>query len=433
LPNSAEEIPPVTSLQDVFATLGASTASRVRDPRAALAHSTMKAHAAIALAPHRFPLTRIPDGMTMIQADTPKRPQPKPGILDIAAYVPGKEHAPGVDKVHKLSSNETPLGASPLAQAAFVEAASRLDIYPDGQSQALREAIADVHGLNPANIMCGNGSDELLGLISHTYLSPGDEGIFTEHGFLVYKIQIMAQGATPVTVPEKNETADVDAILAAVTPRTKIVFIANPNNPTGTYVPMDEVRRLHAALRSDILLVLDAAYAEYVKRNDYEAGIELVSGSENVVMTRTFSKIYGLAAARIGWIYAPAHILDAMNRIRSPFNLSSAAILSGAAAMRDRSHVAKAAAFNEEWLGWLTSELGKLGLRVTPSVGNFLLIHFPSDPAKSAEKADAFLTARGLILRRVTAYGFPNALRMSVGTEEANQLVVAALKDFLGA
>jgi histidinol-phosphate aminotransferase len=371
--------------------------------------------------------------MTMSQADAPNRPQPKPGILDIAAYVPGKEHAPGVAKVHKLSSNETPLGASAAAQAAFVEAASKLEIYPDGKSEALREAIAEVHGLNPANIMCGNGSDELLGLLSHTYLSPGDEGIFTEHGFLVYKIQIMAQGATPVVVPEKNETADVDAILAAVTPRTKIVFIANPNNPTGTYVPMDDIRRLHAGLRPDILLVLDAAYAEYVKRNDYEAGVELVSGSENVVMTRTFSKIYGLAAARIGWMYAPAHILDAMDRIRSPFNLSSAAILSGAAAMRDRAHVAKAAAFNDQWLVWLTDEFSQLGLRVTPSVGNFLLIHFPSDPEKSAEKADAFLTARGLILRRVTAYGFPNALRMSVGTEEANRLAVSALKDFLGA
>ncbi len=402
-------------------------------PPAATVHSTLANLAAIALSPHRFPLKRIPDGSIMSQADTPKRPQPKTGILDIAAYVPGKEHAPGVAKVYKLSSNETPLGASPAAQAAFVEAAAKLEIYPDGQSQALREAIAEVHGLNPANIMCGNGSDELLGLLAHTYLEPGDEGIFTEHGFLVYKIQIMAQGATPVVVKEKNETADVDAILAAVTPRTKMVFIANPNNPTGTYVPMDEIRRLHAALRPDIMLVLDAAYAEYVRRNDYEAGVELVSGSENVVMTRTFSKIYGLAAARIGWMYAPAHILDAVNRIRSPFNLSSAAILSGAAAMRDKAHVGKAIDFNEQWLTFLTEELTRLGLRVTPSVGNFLLVHFPSDPAKSAEKADAFLTARGLILRRVTAYGFPNALRMSVGTEEANRLAVACLKEFLGA
>ncbi len=359
------------------------------------------------------------------------RPIPKPGIMDIAPYVPGKETAHGVAKVYKLSSNETPLGASPAAIAAFEETAGKLAIYPDGQAHALKAAIAEVNGLNPANILCGNGSDELLGLLCQTYLSPGDEAIFSEHGFMVYKIYIMAQGATPVVAKETNETASVDAILAAVSPRTKIVFLANPNNPTGTYVPMDEVRRLQAALRKDILLVLDAAYAEYVRRNDYEAGIELVSSNENVVMTRTFSKIHGLAAARIGWMYAPSHIIDAVNRIRGPFNLNSAAIASGAAAMRDRAHVSKTVEFNEKWLGWLTQELTKLGLRVTPSVGNFLLIHFPDEPLKSAGNADSFLTARGLILRRVSGYGFPNALRLSIGTEEANRLVVSALSEFL--
>jgi histidinol-phosphate aminotransferase len=359
------------------------------------------------------------------------RPIPKPGIMDIDPYIPGKETAHGVAKVYKLSSNETPLGASPAAIAAFAETAGKLAIYPDGQAHALKAAIAEVNGLNPANILCGNGSDELLGLLCQTYLSPGDEAIFSEHGFMVYKIYIMAQGATPVVAKETNETANVDAILAAVSPRTKIVFLANPNNPTGTYVPMDEVRRLQAGLRKDILLVLDAAYAEYVRRNDYEAGIELVSSNENVVMTRTFSKIHGLAAARIGWMYAPSHIIDAVNRIRGPFNMNSAAIASGAAAMRDRAHVAKTVEFNEKWLGWLTQELTKLGLRVTPSVGNFVLIHFPDKPAKSAANADNFLTARGLILRRVSGYGFPNALRLSIGTEEANRLVVSALSEFL--
>ncbi|MGB8816927.1 MAG: histidinol-phosphate transaminase [Rhizobiaceae bacterium] len=367
----------------------------------------------------------------MIATSAPLRPVPNKGILDIAAYVPGKEHVHGVAKVYKLSSNETPLGPGKAAVDAFTEAAGKLELYPDGQSTVLREAIAEVHGLNPANIMCGNGSDELLGLLAHTYLAPGDEGIFTEHGFLVYKIQIMAQGATPVIAKETGETANVDAILAAVTARTKMIFLANPNNPTGTYVPMDEVRRLHAGLRPDILLVLDAAYAEYVRRNDYEAGVELVSGAQNVVMTRTFSKIYGLAAARVGWMYAPAHIIDAVERIRSPFNLNSAAIAAGAAAMRDRTHLAKAAEFNERWLSWLTDEIARLGLRITPSVGNFLLIHFPDDAAKSAENADAFLSSRGLILRRVTSYGFPNALRLSVGSEEANHLVVSTLKSFL--
>jgi histidinol-phosphate aminotransferase len=359
------------------------------------------------------------------------RPIPKPGIMTIEAYVPGKETAHGVAKVYKLSSNETPLGASPDAVAAFESTLGKLAIYPDGQAHALKAAIAEVNGLNPANILCGNGSDELLGLLCQTYLSAGDEGIFTEHGFLVYKIGILAQSATPVVVKETNETADVDAILAAVTPRTKMVFLANPNNPTGTYIPIDEVRRLHAGLRKDILLVLDAAYAEYVRRNDYEAGVELVSSNENVVMTRTFSKIYGLAAARVGWMYAPLHIIDAVNRIRGPFNLNAAAIACGAAAMRDRAHVAKAVEFNEHWLGWLTDKISKLGLRVTPSAGNFLLIHFADVSKKSAANADAFLSARGLILRRVSAYGFPNALRLSVGTEEANHLVVTALSEFL--
>jgi histidinol-phosphate aminotransferase len=360
------------------------------------------------------------------------RPQPKPGILDIAAYVPGRETAPGVAKVWKLSSNETPLGPAPAALEAVHAASAHLDRYPDGSATRLREAIAEVHGLNPANILCSNGSDELLGLLAQTYLKPGDEGIFTEHGFLVYRIQILAAGGTPVVVKETDERANVDAILAAVTEKTRIVFLANPNNPTGTYVPAEEVRRLQAGLPKHVLLVLDAAYAEYVRRNDYEAGIELVSSFENVVMTRTFSKIYGLAGLRIGWMYAPAHVVDAVNRVRGPFNVNALAIEAGVAAIRDRAHLEKAVAFNETWRPWLTGELTKLGLRVTPSIGNFLLIHFPGSAGKTAAEADAFLVSRGFILRRVAAYGFPNALRLTVGPEEANRGVVAALAEFLG-
>ncbi|WP_288193525.1 histidinol-phosphate transaminase [uncultured Phyllobacterium sp.] len=367
--------------------------------------------------------------MTTTLKDT--RPTPKPGVLDIAAYVPGKESAPGVAKVYKLSSNETPLGASKHATEAYHAASARLEIYPDGQATQLKQAIADVHGLNADNLLCGNGSDELLGLLCQSFNAPATDEIYTEHGFMVYKIYIMAAGATPVVAREKNEQAEVDAILAAVTPQTKIVFLANPNNPTGTYIPFEEVRRLHAGLPKNVLLVLDAAYAEYVRRNDYEAGIELVSTFENVVMTRTFSKIHGLAALRIGWMFAPAHVIDAVNRIRGPFNLNSAAIAAGAAAVRDRAHVDKAVAFNDTWLPWLTEQLSGLGLRVTPSVGNFLLVHFPDDAAKSADKADAHLTSRGYILRRVAGYGFPNALRLTIGSEEANRGVVAALSEFL--
>ncbi len=365
-------------------------------------------------------------------AEPASLPQPRPGIMDIAAYVPGRSKAaPGV-KLHKLSSNETPLGPSAAAKEAFLSVAGKLEDYPDGSATVLREAIAAAHGLNPANIVCGNGSDELLELLARCYLGPGDEALFSEHGFLVYKIATQAAGATPVVAPEKDLTADVDAFLARVSPRTKLVFLANPNNPTGTYLPMGEVRRLHAGLPKNVLLVIDAAYAEYVRRNDYEAGIELVSSAENVVMTRTFSKIHGLAALRIGWCFCPANVADALNRIRGPFNLNSAAIAAGTAAIKDRAHVDRAVEHNDRWLAWTTDELRKLGLDVTPSVGNFILIHFPKEKGRTAAEADEYLTERGYVLRAVKGYGLPDSLRMTIGGEEANRGVVATLAQFLG-
>lgn len=361
------------------------------------------------------------------------RPVPRPGILDIEAYIPGKSAAPAGVKLHKLSSNETPLGPSPEAIKAYKSLAGQLELYPEGSSARLREAIGARYGLDPARLICGSGSDELLALLTNTYIGPGDEGIFTAHGFLVYKINIKAAGGTPVVVPERDLTADVDAILGAVTPKTRIVFLANPNNPTGTYLPFDEVKRLHAGLPGHVLLVLDAAYAEYVRRNDYASGLELVATSDNVVMTRTFSKIHGLANLRLGWLYGPAHVVDALNRIRGPFNVNGAAIEAGIAAIADEAHVAAAIAHNEYWLEWLAGELTRLGLKVTPSVGNFLLIHFPATSGRTAREADAFLTQRGLILRAVGAYGLPAALRLTIGSEDANRLVVAALADFLKA
>ena len=359
------------------------------------------------------------------------RPLPRPGVLEIEAYVPGKSGAPGVAKVHKLSSNETPLGPSPKAIEAVRRAAGELESYPDGTAAALREAIGAKHGLDPARIVCGAGSDELLSLLTQAYVGPGDEGVFTTHGFLVYKIAILAAGGTPVVATEKDLTADVDAILAKVTPNTRIVFLANPNTPTGTYLPLEEVRRLHVGLPPTVLLVIDAAYAEYVRRNDYAAGLELAASAENVVMTRTFSKIYGLASLRLGWMTGPAHVIDAVNRIRGPFNVNGPAIAAGIAALADEAHAAAAVAHNERWLPWLTREIAALGLTVTPSVGNFILIHFPTEAGLSAKDADAFLTRRGLVLRAVGAYGLPNCLRMTIGDEEANRLAVAALKDFL--
>jgi histidinol-phosphate aminotransferase len=363
-------------------------------------------------------------------SDAARRPVPRPGVMAIDMYVPGKSKAaPGVNKIHKLSSNETPLGASPKAIAAYHEAGKTLELYPDGAATALREAIGRKFGLDPARLICGSGSDELLSLLANAYIGPGDEGLFTEHGFLVYRIATLAAGGTPVVVKETNLTADVDALLAAVTPRTKVVFLANPNNPTGTYLPFDEVRRLHAGLPAHVLLVLDAAYAEYVRRNDYASGLELVATSENVVMTRTFSKIHGLAALRLGWMVGPAHVIDALNRIRGPFNVNAAAIAAGVAAIEDQVHVDRAVAHNERCLPALTAAIAKLGIRVTPSVGNFLLLHFPAEaPAKAA---DAYLTSRGLILRAVGAYGLPDALRLTVGDDEANAAVIEALTAFM--
>jgi histidinol-phosphate aminotransferase len=360
-----------------------------------------------------------------------QRPEPRPGVRQIQAYVPGKSTAPGVAKVYKLSSNETPHGPSPRAIEAYRAGAETLQDYPDGSASALREAIGRAFGLDPARIVCGAGSDELLNLLAHAYIGPGDEAIHTVHGFLVYRIATLSAGGTPIVVPEKRYTADVDTILAAVTERTKLVFLANPNNPTGTYVPFDEVKRLHAALPPHVLLVLDAAYAEYVRRNDYEAGIELVATSDNVVMCRTFSKIHGLAALRLGWMYGPAHVVDALNRIRGPFNVNAPAIAAGIAAVGDAAHMEMSVAHNSRWLAWLTEEIGKLGLEVTPSVANFVLIHFPEAKGRTAAEADAFLTKRGLVLRQVSAYHLPHGLRCSVGSEEANRLVVSSLAEFM--
>src|SRR5215208_4543388 len=361
-----------------------------------------------------------------------ERPQPRAGVHDIETYVPGKSTAPGVARVFKLSSNETPLGPSPKAIAAYREVADHLHDYPNGMATPLREAIGRAFGLDPGRIVCGAGSDDLLYLLARGYIGDGDEAIYTRHGFNIYPIAVLSAGGKPIIAEETTHTADVDAILAKVSERTKIVFLANPNNPTGTYVPFDEVKRLHKTLPPHVLLVLDAAYAEYVRRNDYEAGIELVATSENVVMARTFSKIYGLAALRLGWIYGPAPVVDVLNRIRGPFNVNSAAMAAGIAAIDDSAHIETARAHNEKWLGWLTAEIGKLGLEVTPSIANFVLIHFPPIKGQTAEDADTFLIKRGLILRRVTSYHLPNALRMTVGTEEANRLVVAALAEFMG-
>ena len=393
-------------------------------------------------------------------------PKPKPGILDIAPYIGGKSKAkPGV-RVVKLSSNETPLGPSPRAIAAYSEAAATLHRYPDGAHAALREAIAEVHNLPAEQIICGSGSDELIGLLVHAYAGAGDEVLYSEHGFLMYKIYAQSFGATPVAAPEKNLRTDVDALLAAVTPRTKIVFVANPNNPTGSYITTAEMKRLRDGLPSQVILAVDGAYAEYAENfplplregaggggilekdipldtpppqpspsrgegevSDYSCGRELVDGG-NTVSLRTFSKIYGLAALRLGWAFAPAGIIDVLNRIRGPFNVSSPSLVAAAAAVRDTAYTEKAKQFNAKWLAWLTKEISALGLKVYPSIANFILIEFPKGRHNSAA-ANAFLMERGYIPREVANYGLPDCLRLTIGLEEDNKAVAAALKEFL--
>jgi histidinol-phosphate aminotransferase len=360
------------------------------------------------------------------------RPVPKPGILDIAPYTPGKSPVPEPGrKVFKLSANETPFGPSPHAIEVYKAAAAHLEDYPEGTSKVLREAIGRSFGLDPNRIICGAGSDEILNLLAHVYLGPGDEAISTTHGFLVYPIATMANGATNVIAAETEYTCDVDAILGCVTPRTKLVWLANPNNPTGTYLPFDEIKRLRNELPPNVLLVLDAAYSDYVSRNDYELGIELVATTDNTVVTHTFSKIHGLAALRVGWMFGPAHIVDAVNRIRGPFNVTTPAMLAAVAALEDTGHQQMSKAHTEQWRNWMTEEVGKLGLKVTPSVANFVLIHFPTTKGKTAAEADAFLTKRGLVLRALKNYQLPDALRMTIGTEEANRLVAEGLREFM--
>ena len=332
----------------------------------------------------------------------------------------------------KLSSNESPLGPSPKAVAAYQAAAARLQDYPDGDVTELRAAIGRAFGLDPARILCGAGSDDLLNLLAHAYLRDGDEVIYSAHGFLMYPIYALGHGAKPIAVPEKDYTADVDAMLAAVTPRTRIVFLANPNNPTGTYVPFDDIKRLQRKLPANVILVLDAAYAEYVQRNDYEAGIELVATCENVVMCRTYSKIHGLAAVRLGWMYGPAHIVDALNRVRNPFNVNTPAMKAGIAAIEDTAHVQNVGGAQCALAGVADGRDRQARPQGDAERGEFRAHPLSGEQRPHRRRRRRFPhqaradPAPGLRLR------IAECAALTVGTEEANRLVVAALKDFLG-
>lgn len=359
-------------------------------------------------------------------------PTPRPGILDIAPYIGGESKIPGKDKVIKLASNESAIGPSPAAIAAYSALAGELHRYPDGGATELRQALALRHGIDPERIVCGNGSDELIQLLVKAYAGPGDELVYSAHGFLVYALAAKAAGVTPVTAPERNRRSDVDALLAAVTPRTRAVFIANPNNPTGSYLPADEIARLHAGLPAHVLLVIDAAYAEFVGHNDYTAGAELVTRFDNVVMLRTFSKLYGLGGLRLGWAYCSPDVADVLGRVRGPFNINAAALAAGLAALNDVQFVAEALHHNHVWRAWFTDQLTALGLDVTPSAGNFVLARFPADPAHNADAAFDHLKANGILARKMHAYDLGDSLRISIGTEVELKAVIAALAGFLG-
>jgi len=358
-------------------------------------------------------------------------PRPRQEILAIASYVGGESEIPGMNRVIKLSSNEGAFGTPPGAQAAYESISGELHRYPDGSSHGLRKALGARFGLDPEKIVCGAGSDELIYMLCLAYGGAGTELIMTEHGFSIYAIAGQYAGCRIVKTPERALTADVDAILAAVSPATRLVFLANPNNPTGSMLPASEVERLRAGLPPDILLVLDAAYCEYVERPDYDPGVKLVDAADNTVMTRTFSKIFGLGALRLGWCYAPPAIVDVLNRVRSPFNVNAAVQAAGIAALAEPGWVEHGRTHNREYRAWLTRALTEIGIKVWPSGGNFILADFAT-PARARAANDA-MRARGVIARVVGGYGLPHCLRITIGTAEECGVVAEALSAFMHA
>ncbi len=355
--------------------------------------------------------------------------KPNDYILDIAAYVGGESKADGAVRIIKLSSNENPFGASPKA----LEALSRdlhLEKYPDGNCGDLRKAIAEKFDLEEARIVCGAGSDEIISFLCKAYLMPGDEVVYATHSFLMYGIYAKTCGGVPVEIPEKDLTPDLDAILSAITPKTKIVFLTNPNNPTGSFNRPEDIRRFRDELRDDVLLVLDDAYAEYAELEEgYENGFAISKGRSDIVVMRTFSKIYGLAGLRLGYAYCPEAVADILNRVRGPFNVSVPAQVAGVAALVDDSFIARSTSHNKEWRGWTQATLESLGLKVWPSAANFLLVQFGN--AEQAESCRLFLKERGILVRQMGAYKLPACLRISIGTGEEMELACAAIKEYL--
>jgi histidinol-phosphate aminotransferase len=356
-------------------------------------------------------------------------PRPRPEVLEVSPYVGGESRVPGVNRVIKLSSNEGAFGVPPGVAPAVARAVGELSRYPDGEARELRAAIGARFGLDPAKIICGNGSDDIIAQLCIAYGGPGREVLMSAHGFSIYHIAGTYAGSRVIKAPERNLTADVDALLARVGAASRLVFLANPNNPTGSLLPQSEVERLRARLPEEALLVLDAAYAEYVDRPDYDPGVKLVDAAENTVMTRTFSKVFGLGGMRVGWAYAPPAVIDVLNRIRAPFNVSVAAQAAAVAALAEPGWVEKGRAHNTEQRARLAAGLAAAGIRVWPSEGNFVLADFGT-PAH-ADAANEHLRRHGLIVRKVGGYGLPHCLRITVGTTEEVGLVIDNLTRFM--
>ena len=356
--------------------------------------------------------------------------KPRPTVAAMERYQPNLS-APKADRIIRLSANEGALGPSPKAMRALARVADQVHHYPEEQPVALAETIGAKYGLDPARMVFGCGSDELIISLCQAYIDPGDEVIHTEYGFMMYPMSTTVAGGVPVSAPDKDYRVSIDAILERVTERTRIVFLANPNNPTGSYLSRTEVARLHRALPDRILLVLDAAYAEFVSRNDYADGSELVETSDNVIMLRTFSKLYAMAGLRLGWGYAPSHVIDAITVVKQPFGASRAAVAAGIAALEDQDFIDRTVAHNAVWQPWTVARLEELGLRCLPSVTNFLMVRFPDEPGRTAAEAGAYLKGRGILTRGMAGYGAPEFLRLSIGTEEEMRIVIAAVAEFL--
>lgn len=359
-------------------------------------------------------------------------PTPKPWIAAMTPYTPGRSKGSSNAPVIKLSSNENPLGTSVQAEEALAEARGSLARYPDPASTALREAIAAHNHLEADRIICGTGSDEILHIAAGAYAGQGDEILYVRYGFSVYPLAAQRVGATPVESVDKDYATDVDALIAAITPRTRVIFLANPNNPTGTYTSMAEIERLHDAMPSDCLLVIDQAYAEYLEPGRAAAPLELARNADNIMVTRTFSKIYGLAAERIGWGYGPALVIDALNRIRAPFNVTTAGQKAAIAALGDQGFVEHSRTHNAEWRAWLAGRiaaLGNAGLRAVPSEANFLLILF--EGTLTAKAAYEGLMERGYITRWLPGQELAHGLRITIGTEDETRGVAAALEELV--